>query len=199
MLFKKNILKGTNKKVLVEVSARHCHLSQTDLEKLFGQGYQLKKFKQLSQPSDFAAEEKVSIAFGTKKIENIRVVGPVRIQTQVEISMTDAAGSGIIPPMRLSGDLHGTAAVTLYGPAGKAELVEGLIIAKRHLHCSTDEAKELKIKTGDIISVAAGEERAVTFEKVIVRAKDGYALCLQLDTDEGNAAGINKTGGGKIL
>jgi len=186
-------------KIPVEVSARHCHLSKEDLEKLFGTGHELEKERQLYEPSDFACKEKVDIQVGSKKFEKIRVVGPLREQTQVEISLTDAIGSGLMPQIRLSGNLQGSAGVILQGPAGQVELNEGLIIAQRHIHCATDEAKKYKLKTGDIVSVKIESERPVIFEKVIVRVKDDYKLCLQLDTDEGNAAGINKTSEGQIV
>jgi len=185
--------------VPVEVSARHCHLSQQDLEKLFGDGHQLIKMKQLSQPSDFACEETVAIEFGSKKFEKVRIVGPTREQTQVEVSLTDAAECGEEIPLRLSGDLKGSARVVLSGPAGRIELNEGLIIAKRHLHCATEEAKKMKLKTGDVVSVEIGGERPVILKNVIVRVKDDYKLSAQIDTDEGNAAGINKIGGGQII
>jgi len=188
-----------NIKIPVEVSARHCHLSKEDLEKLFGVGYELKKLRQLFEPSDFACQEQVSIQIGSKKIEKIRIIGPLRAQTQVEISLSDAIGSGLMPPIRLSGDLKGSLPVILEGPAGKVELKEGLIVAQRHLHCATDEAKKYKLKTGDIISVKIEGARSVVFENIIVRVKDNYKLCLHLDTDEGNAAGINRIGEGIII
>jgi putative phosphotransacetylase len=159
----------------------------------------LKKLKQLSQPSDFACEETVDIQVGSKKFEKVRVVGPLREQTQVEISLTDAVGSGVMPPVRLSGNLQGTAGVILQGPAGTIELSEGLIIAQRHLHCAADEAKKYKLKAGDVISVKIEGSRQVVFGKVRVRVRDDYKLCLHLDTDEGNAAGINKIGEGFLL
>lgn len=191
-------------KVLVEVSARHCHLSQSDVEKLFGAGYELKKMKELSQPSDFACQETVEIEFGSKKIQKVRIVGPIREQSQVEVSLTDNAGSGVEIPLRLSGDLKNSTGVILRGPAGEVELNEGLIIAKRHLHCAIDEAKKMGLKTGDIVSVkvpantSKKEERSVIFENVIVRVKDNYRLSMQIDTDEGNASGINKVSSGVI-
>lgn len=188
-----------NIKVLVEVSGRHCHLSKEVLERLFGQGYELKKKNQLSQPHDFACQETVDVKVGSKKIENVRVVGPLREQTQIEIALTDAFGSGLTPPLRLSGNLEGSEAVILEGPSGKIELKEGLIVAQRHIHCATEEAKKYGLKTGDIVSVKIEGERPVVFEKVAVRIKDDYKLCLHLDTDEGNAAGINKTGEGQII
>jgi len=186
-------------KVPIEISARHCHLSKEDLEKLFGEGYELKTLRQLYQPSDFACQETVDIEFGSKKIERVRVVGPLRPKTQVEISLTDAVGSGLMPPVRLSGNLEGSGKVILKGPGGQVELNEGLIISQRHLHCATSEAKKFKIKNGDLVSVRVEGARETIFNKVVVRVKDDYKLCMHLDTDEGNTTGINKTGEGQII
>lgn len=190
-----------NKKiiVLVEVSARHLHLSQQDLEKLFVAGHTLTKTKQLSQPSEFACEETVNIQVGSKNFDEVRVVGPIREQTQVEISLTDAFVSGVLPPVRLSGNLKGSSSVILVGPAGSVELDEGLIVAQRHIHCNPKEAKKLKLKSGQIVSVEVKGERAVVFHRVEVRVEDGYKLGLHLDTDEGNAAGIKGLGEGVII
>jgi len=192
-----------NIKLPVEVSARHCHLSQQDLEKLFGVGYELKKLKQLSQPSDFAAEETVDIQVGPpaggKKFDKVRIVGPSREKTQVEVSLTDAVGSGVMPAIKVSGDLSGSAGVILIGPAGQVELSEGLIVARRHIHCATSEAKKLGLKAGENVSVKINSQRPVIFENVVVRVADDYKLSMQIDTDEGNAAGINKVGEGVIL
>lgn len=185
--------------VPVEVSARHCHLAKEDLEKLFGAGYELVKIKQLSQPSDFACQETVDIQVGSKKFEKVRVVGPLRQQTQIEISITDAVGSGVMPPIRLSGNLYESASAVLIGPEGQIELKEGLIIAKRHIHCSTEEAKKMKLKTGDHVSVEVNSDRPVIFKNVAIRVRDDYKFCLHLDTDEGNAAGINKIAEGQIV
>jgi putative phosphotransacetylase len=192
MFIKKKIL------VPVEVSARHCHLSKEDLEKLFGVGHELTKMKQLSIPADFACKETVNIQFGSKKIEKVRVVGPLRKQTQVEISLTDFVGSGIAPQVKLSGELMGTSPVALEGPKGAVSLTEGLIVALRHIHCATDEAAKLKIKNNDRVSVKISGDRSIIFENVIVRVRDDYKLYMHLDTDEGNAAGINKIGEGII-
>jgi putative phosphotransacetylase len=186
-------------KIPVEVSARHCHLSKEDLEKLFGNGYELKKIKQLSQPVDFACEETIDIIVGSKKFEKVRVVAPLREKTQVEISLTDAVGSGVIPKIKISGDLNGTSPVALVGPKGVVDLNEGLIIAKRHIHCATEEAKKYKIKNGEVVSVEIKSERPIIFKNVIVRVKDDYKISMHLDTDEGNAAGINKIGEGFII
>lgn len=187
-----------NTKILVEVSARHCHLSKEDLEALFGAGHELRKAKQLTQPSDYSAEETLSIKIGDRVLSNVRIVGPLREKTQVEISSTDAFLLGVLPPLRISGDLSGSMAVTLVGPAGKIDLREGLMIAKRHLHCSTTEAKRIGLKDGSSISVLIEGERKTTFHNVVVRTREDYKLCLHLDTDEGNAAGTTKIGEGYI-
>ena len=168
------------------------------LEKLFGAGYELKKMRQLSQPSDFACEEVVIVKSGSHILENVRIVGPLREQTQVEISVTDAKVLGVTPLIRLSGDLVGTTPVVLEGPKGAVSLNEGLIVALRHLHCNEAEAAKLGVKNGDKIAVLVEGERAIVFENVSVRVGHKYKLCLHLDTDEGNAAGINKKGFGVI-
>lgn len=186
-------------KIPVEVSARHIHLSKLDLERLFGAGYQLKKLKQLGQPSDFAAEETVDIKINNKVLKNIRIVGPEREATQVEISKTDAVYLGIEAPVKLSGDILGTPGATLVGPNGEAEIPHGVIIARRHIHCATDEAEKLGLKNGQSVSVEIKSERPVIFEDVIVRVADSYKLCMHIDTDEGNAAGINRSGEGEII
>jgi putative phosphotransacetylase len=188
-----------NNKIPVEVSARHCHLSIEVLEKLFGEGYELTKIRQLSQPSDFACEETVTIKAGEKKMEKVRVVGPLRKQTQVEISRTDAFSLGVNPPLRLSGDLANSSPITIIGPEGQVDLENGLIIALHHIHCNQDEADALGLKNKDAVAVKFDSERPVTFYDVLVRVGDNYKLCLHLDTDEGNAAGLNKGGEGIII
>ena len=174
-------------------------MAKSELEKLFGAGYELKKIKQLTQPSDFACQETIAIKSNSHILENIRIVGPLREQTQVEISRTDAIFLGVNPPLRLSGNLSGSGAIELVGPRGEVDLPEGLIVAQRHLHCATDEAKKLGLKTGDVISIKTKGERPIIFGKVSVRVRDDYKLCLHLYTDEGNAAGINKIGEGLIV
>lgn len=186
-------------KIPVEVSARHCHLSKTDLEKIFGKGHELKKMRQLTLPSEFACEETVELKYGDKKFEKVRVVGPLRACSQIELSKTDAVSLGINAPLRLSGDIRGSCGITLVGPAGEINIKEGVIIAQRHIHCSLSEAKKNKLKDGQIVSVEMSGLRSVVFNNVAVRVKEGYKLCMHLDTDEGNAAGINKLGFGEIV
>lgn len=178
-------------KVPVQVSARHIHLCQEDLERLFGAGYELKKVKDLSQENDFAAEEKVQI--GTEKGRlNLRVVGPVRRETQVELSLTDALLLGIKPVLKISGEITNTPGAFILGPKGQIELNKGVIIAARHLHCSLKDAEKLNLKEEQNVSVEIKGERELIFKSIKVRVKDGYTLALHLDTDEGNAAGVDK-------
>jgi len=188
-----------NRKILIEVSARHIHLSKGDLEKLFGAGHELKKLKKLYEPPEFACKETIDIQLGSKKIKKVRVIGPLREQTQVEISLSDAVGSGVMPPVKLSGNLQGSVGVILQGPKGRVELIEGLIVAQRHIHCGPDEAKAFGLKNGMVVSVKVLGERGTIFENIKVRVRDDDKICLHLDTDEGNAAGINKKGEGFII
>jgi len=190
--------KATEIKIPVEVSARHAHLSRSAIDVLFGKGHQLKKLNGLSQQGEFAAEEKVILANQGKRLE-ARVLGPERKEAQVEISLTDAKKLGVKAPLRLSGDLAGSAGIEILGPRGKVRLEQGLIIAKRHLHASDSEAKELGVKNGDVVSIRISGERALVFENVAVRAGRGNRLALHIDTDEGNAAGAGKDARGELI
>jgi putative phosphotransacetylase len=185
--------------ILVEVSARHIHLSQSDLEVLFGKGYKLKPLRKLSQADDFAAEEKLDLKINDKEIKGLRIIGPVRGKSQIEISQSDAIALGVNASLRISGDLDGTPGATLIGPQGSLELKEGLIIAKRHLHANPEEAQSLGLSDGEIIALEIKGERGLIFNQVIVRVSRDYSLALHLDTDEGNAAGITKEGRGIIV
>jgi len=186
-------------KIPIEVSARHIHLKKGDLEALFGEGYELKKAKQLTQPSDFAAEETVDISANGKEIKAIRIVGPVRKETQIEISLTDIVKLGIAPVFKNSGDVENTPGITLTGPKGKIGMEKGLIIALRHIHCNPREAEKIGLKDGDFVSVKTAGERAITFHNVLIRVNKDYRLCAHIDTDEGNAAGIIKRSEGVII
>jgi len=186
-------------KIPVEVSARHCHLSQKDLEKLFGVECQLGELKELSQPGLFACKETITIKNNSCVLKNVRIIGPERQETQIEISKTDAIFLGIEAPLRISGDIDGSPGVTLIGPEGEVVLEKGVIIAKRHIHCSPEEAKKLLLKDGDVVSVKVEGERGVVFNNVKIRTGKNYCLRLHLDTDEGNAAGINKEIEGELI
>ena len=188
-----------DKKVTIEISARHIHLCQKDLEALFGRNYKLKKLKKLSQANDFAAKEKIDIKVGNKVIKGVRIVGPVRKQTQIEISLTDAFKTGVKPVLRLSGDLKGTPGAILIKGRKKIKIKQGVIIAQRHLHCSPKEAELLELKNASFISIKVKGKRGVTFHNIKVRVKQEYNLSLHLDTDEGNSTGILKKGIGKII
>ena len=167
-------------KFIVETSARHVHVTQEDLETLFGKGYELTKKKDLSQPGQFACNEKVKIV-GTKKEMMASILGPVRPETQIELSLTDA---------RSIGDVAGSGACKLVGPAGEVELKEGVIAAKRHIHATPEDAEKMGVKDKDIVSVKIDTDgRSLIFGDVVVRVSPKYALAMHIDTDESNAAG----------
>ena len=178
-----------DKKVMVEVSARHIHLSQEHLEILFGKGYELTPKKDLSQPGQFACEERVKVVGAKKELAGVSILGPVRPNTQVEISLTDARALGISVPVRESGDIAGSAGVKLVGPAGEVEITEGAIAAKRHIHLDPETAKQLDVSDKQIVSakVCTGE-RSLTFDEVVVRVSEKFAPAIHIDTDEANAA-----------
>lgn len=177
-------------KVPVGVSNRHLHLSQADLETLFGEGYQLTPLKDLSQTGQYAAEEVVTIVTKKNSIGNVRILGPTRPQTQVEISRTDAFSLGLRPPVRDSGSLADSESVTLVGPKGSVQLNEGVIIALRHIHMNENDAKEFGVKDKDSVTVKTTGERSLTFDNVLVRVREDFVLELHIDTDEANAAGL---------
>lgn len=190
-----------NNEVLVEISARHVHLSQADLETLFGKGYELTVKKALSQPGQFASNEKVRV-IGTKgEFPAVSILGPVRKATQVEISLTDARSIGVNAPVRESGDIAGSGACRLVGPAGEIEISEGVIAAKRHIHATVADAERMGLENGQIVEVEipTANERSLTFGDVVVRVSDSYALAMHIDTDEANAAGMAPNSIGKII
>jgi propanediol utilization protein len=184
--------------VNIGVSNRHIHLSQADLETLFGAGYQLKKMKDLSQPGQFAAEETLDVIGPKGKIERVRILGPVRKESQVEISVSDSVKLGVNPPIRDSGDINDTPGITLAGPDGKLELSKGVIIAKRHLHLDPVTAAELGLKDKDVITAYLKTERPVRLESIGVRVSEQYATDLHIDMDEANAA-LAKNGDKAVL
>lgn len=186
-------------KVPIEVSARHIHLCPEDLNKLFGKGYKLEKFKPLSQPGMFAAKERVALRNKDKTIENVRIIGPCRKQTQIELSLTDAFNLGLNVPVKDSGSLENTPGITIIGPKGKVILEKGVIASRRHIHVSDQEAKQLELENKQVVWVEARGPRALIFKNVLVRVDPEFSLSMHVDTDEGNAAGINKKGEGIIL
>ena len=166
------------------------------MDRLFGPGSELTEVRPLSQPGQFAAKEMVTLVGPKGKIEKIRVLGPIRKQTQIEISVTDSFLLGIKPAVRLSGDLAGTPGAVIIGPAGQIEVPEGVIVAARHLHMSEREAAVYGLHDKDVVTLASSGDRAVLFENVIVRCGSGHELEVHFDTDEANAAQLKN---GSIL
>lgn len=181
---------GNGYMVPIGVSARHIHLTQEHVEILFGKGYQLTKKKEL-MGGQFASNELVTIVgLKLRAIENVRVLGPVRSKSQVEISATDAIKLGVKAPIRPSGDIKDSAPIAVVGPKGVVYLNEGCIIAKRHIHMAPKDAREAGVKDGDIVSVKADNERGTVFNHVQIRVDDSFTLEMHIDTDEANAAKI---------
>lgn len=174
-------------KILVETSARHIHLTREHVDILFGEGHQLTVKKMLSQPGQFACEEKVAVK-GEKGELKMSVLGPERKETQVEVSLTDARTLGVKAPVRESGDIKGSGACTLVGPCGTVEISEGVIAAKRHIHLTPETAAELGLSDKQIVSVKLDTERSLVFGDVVVRVSPKFAPAMHIDTDESNAA-----------
>lgn len=181
---------NTAKKIPVGVSARHVHVSREDLDVLYGKGYELTVMKDLSQPGQYAAKESVELVT-EKDTMKVRILGPVRKQTQIELALTDAVKLGIKPPVRDSGDLKASPGLTIKGPKGEVKLGEGVIAACRHIHMTSADAQELNLKDKDIVKVQCGGERGLIFDNVLVRVNDSYSLEMHIDTDEGNASMLN--------
>ena len=187
--------------VLVEISARHVHVTQEHLEILFGKGYELTVKKWLSQPGQFACEERVKVIGSKSEFPAVSILGPVRPETQVELSLTDARSIGVNAPVRESGDLAGTGACKIVGPCGEVEIDHGVIAAKRHIHATPDDAEALGLVNGEIVSVEipTANERSLVFGDVVVRVSEKYALAMHIDTDESNAAGMAPNTMGTII
>lgn len=175
--------------VPVGLSNKHAHLSKEHIKILFGEDFELTVMKDLSQPGQFAANEKIEIV-GPKGRQVVRILGPARNLTQIEVSKTDAFALGVKAPVRNSGDLAGTPGVTLVGPAGTVELEEGVIVAARHIHMHTSDAERFGVEDKALVDVKVTGERALIFSNVLVRVNKNYALDMHLDLDEGNAAGL---------
>lgn len=187
--------------VPVEVSARHVHLTQEQIEALFGKGHELTVKKMLSQPGQFAAEERVTIVGPKKNLERVSVLGPARKAAQVELSMTDCFSIGIKnAPVRESGVIEGTPGVTLKTDMGEITLDEGVIVAKRHIHMTEADAADFGCKDKDIVSVKVETNgRSLTFDDVVVRVRDDFALAMHIDTDEANAGSISGDVTGTVI
>ena len=185
--------------VPVGVSARHIHLSQEDVEKLFGPGYRLTKKKDL-MGGQFAANEQCTVVgLKLRAIENVRILGPVRKQSQVEISATDARTLGVPAPLRESGDLAGSAPIALVGPKGAIYLEEGCIVAARHIHMTPEEAGAAGLKDGDYVTVKMGNERGAVLDKVKIRVDKSFDLEMHIDTDEANACQVKQGDTAEII
>ena len=189
-----------SKNFIVETSARHVHVSKEALEALFGKGATLTNKKDLSQPGQFACEERVDIVGPKGELKNVSILGPERPDSQVEISATDARKLGVPAVIRESGDIAGTPGCKLVGPAGEIELAEGVIVAKRHIHMTPEDAVELSVNDKDIVWVRVNTpERSIVYGDVVVRVSPKFALAMHIDTDESNAANAFKNDGGEIV
>ncbi|ABR49940.1 Propanediol utilization protein [Alkaliphilus metalliredigens QYMF] len=175
----------------VGVSNRHAHLSQSDVDKLFGTGYQLTKSKDLSQPGQYACKETLILCGPKGSIEKVRILGPVRRSTQVEVLASDSYKLGVHPEVRLSGDLEGTDGITLVGPRGASMMSKGLIIAKRHIHMHCKEAKAFGVSDGQVVAVEVCGNRGGVYNHVEIRATENSAIEFHVDMEEANAMGIN--------
>ena len=184
---------------IVEMSARHVHVTKEDLETLFGKGCELTPKKELSQPGQFACEERVDLVGPKKTIAGVSILGPCRPETQVEVSLTDARTLGVAAPIRESGDIEGSGAVTLKGPAGEVTLEKGVIVAKRHIHLTPEDAERLGVKDKDIVGVKIESERAAILGDVVVRVSPSYAAAMHIDTDEANAVALPRGAVGSIV
>ncbi|MBS2028224.1 MAG: phosphate propanoyltransferase [Deltaproteobacteria bacterium] len=190
---------GDNAVLPVAVSGRHVHLSREDCELLFGPDHELIRSRDVTQPGQYACVEAVSVVGPAATLEQVAVVGPLRAQTQVELSRTDAIRIGVDPPVRESGHLANTPGVILRGPRGSVELRQGAIVALRHLHATPEDARRLGLRDGAHISVRVRGPRALVFEDVVVRVSPSFKLDVHLDTDEANAAGVERGGTCEIV
>ncbi len=180
-----------SKEFLVEISARHVHVTKETLETLFGKGYELTPKKDLSQPGQFACEERVTVVGSKKELAGVSILGPCRPADQVELSATDARSIGVAAPIRESGDVAGSGACKLVGPCGEVELKEGVMVAKRHIHMTPEDAEALGVKDAEIVNVKLDtKDRSLIFGDTVVRVSPKYALAMHVDTDEANAAAI---------
>lgn len=185
------------KEILVETSARHVHVTQETLEILFGKGHELEVRKMLSQPGQFASTDKVEVIgynakdpAGPRPSAKLSILGPVRKSNQVEVSFTDARTLGLTAPVRESGDIAGSGKCTLRGPAGSVDLEEGVIVAKRHIHMTPEDAVNFGVKNGEIVTVEVdtGKGRKTLFGDTVIRVSPKFALAMHIDTDECNAS-----------
>ena len=189
-----------SKEFIVETSARHVHVSQEALETLFGKGAELTKKKDLSQPGQYACEERVTVVGPKKELPNVSILGPVRPATQVELSATDARSIGVAAPVRESGDIAGSGACKIVGPCGEVEIAEGVIVAKRHIHLTPADAEELGVKDKDVVWVRMDTDgRSAVLGDVVCRVHENFARAMHIDTDESNAVSAPRELYGEIV
>lgn len=201
ILSEKGLVKPENNDftVPIGISNRHIHLSRKDLDTCFGEGYELTPMKDLSQPGQYASKETMLVCGPKGVIENVRILGPIRKDTQVELLAGDNFKLGIKAPLRLSGDIEGSAPVTLIGPKASVNIEKGAMIAKRHIHMTTEDAKNYGVHDGQIVSVEIDGERGGRIDNVIIRANDKSKLDFHIDTEEANALGIVNGTVGRII
>lgn len=189
------------KTFLVEISARHIHLTQADLETLCGQGFRMEAVRPLSQPGQYVANVRLTLVGPKKSIENVVVLGPVRPASQVEVSATEARMLGLTPPIRESGDIQGSSPIEIRGPKGTIRLSQGCIIAKRHIHMTPADAIHFGVQDKQVVAVKVGvpQQRQLIFSDVIIRVRHDFALSMHIDTDEANAAGLTGDSQGELF
>lgn len=187
------------KEVLVEVSARHVHLSREHVDILFGKGYELTPDKWLSQPGQYSCKERVNIIGKKRTLNNVAILGPIRKESQVELSLTDCYSIGVEGVLRESGDIEGTPGIVLETEKGRVTLDKGVIVAKRHVHMTPKDAEEFGVVDKQIVKVKVNSPREVTFGEVVVRVNDNFSLAMHVDTDEGNAALVGKNTMGELI
>lgn len=195
------VVSRVKKEVFIEVEAsgRHVHLSEEDVEKLFGKGYTLTKLKDLSQPGQYACKERVTIIGPKGTLKNVVVLGPCRKETQVEISLTDGSILGLKPPIKQSGDLEDTLGIKIATEKGEIELQKGLMVAKRHIHMSIEDAKKFNVADSEIVEVKVFGKRPLIFDDVVVRVSDKFKTYMHIDYDEANACAYSKGSIAKII
>ena len=176
--------------VIIEGSGKHCHLTQQTVEALFGEGFELEQKKMLSQPGQYATPHKVTVV-GPRRTTEVSILGPFRGADQIELSLTDARAIGLEAPVRESGDLKGSPGCKLVGPKGEVEISEGVVIAKRHIHLTPEDAAKFGVSDKQIVKVKVGGERALVFDEVVARVSPEYATYMHVDYDELNAAAIS--------
>ncbi|MGO0861768.1 ethanolamine utilization phosphate acetyltransferase EutD [Clostridioides difficile] len=195
------VVSRVKKEVFIEVEAsgRHVHLSEEDVEKLFGKGYTLTKLKDLSQPGQYACKERVTIIGPKGTLKNVVVLGPCRKETQVEISLTDGSTLGLKPPIKQSGDLEDTLSIKIATEKGEIELQKGLMVAKRHIHMTIEDAKKFDVVDNEIVEVKVFGKRPLIFDDVVVRVSDKFKTYMHIDYDEANACAHSKGSIAKII